>query len=490
MIIEKVVYLHSSTTSNRFEPRPDWSRIGPSSTPLTAARSRRRCPNAGHSTSARRPAAARDIGPGGGPGAPIAGPPAVTGARLTPLGAGRVQVAWDAATDNPFIIGTSTLGGGDVLTSSFVVDFDGPYDELVGMEGYGVKSVRTNRGRDDYLGEMAAGTATVVLHDPDGRFNPKNAASPLYGQLLPMRQIRIRASNDGGAIYQPMFRGFIRSIEHNPNRGVQETTIECVDLFVWMNRVKPVIESITDLTTGGAIAALLADVGWTVEGLVDLDDGDAIPAFSADGSATALSLVGDLLETERGLFYVKADGTARYEDRYTRSLRSSAASFSDTMKAATSRVDLDEIGNRAVVTRTGGEAQTAVNGVSQDAYGTADVGDIESPYLATDAQALSLANYLVSVKGEPRSAMWEFGLMNRDADTMTQILERELGDRITVSDSRGGSAGDYYIESIAHEVTDGGKFHRWSATLSERGVGEVFVIGTSTLGGGDVLAIL
>lgn len=37
-----------------------------------------------------------DIGPGGGPGAPIAGPPAVTGARLTPLGAGRVQVAWDA----------------------------------------------------------------------------------------------------------------------------------------------------------------------------------------------------------------------------------------------------------------------------------------------------------------------------------------------------------------------------------------------------------
>ena len=37
-----------------------------------------------------------DIGPGGGPAASAAGPPAVTGARLTPLGGGRVQVAWDA----------------------------------------------------------------------------------------------------------------------------------------------------------------------------------------------------------------------------------------------------------------------------------------------------------------------------------------------------------------------------------------------------------
>lgn len=401
-----------------------------------------------------------------------------------------VQVDWDGGVDNPFILGTSTLGGGDVLTSSFLADFDGTYDELVGMAGYGVKSVRINRGRDNDLSDMAAGQATVVLHDPDGRFNPKNAASPLYGQLLPMRQIRIRGTNDAGATYNPLFRGFIRSIEHDPTLGVQETVIEAVDLFVWMSRVQPNISSIATLTTGAAIGAILEDVGWTVAGLVDLDDGDAIAAFTADGSASALNLVGGLLETERGTFFVKADGTAYYEDRYARSLRSSVATFDDTMTRAKSGASLDDIGNRARVTRTGGEQQTAVNGASQNTYGTADVGDIESPYLVSDAQALSLANYLVGVKGEPRSPMWALGLMNRDADTMTQILTRELGDRITLNDSRGGSAGDYYIESIAHEITDGGKFHRWNAVLSERGVGEVFVLGVSTLGGGDVLAIL
>ena len=187
------------------------------------------------------------------------------------------------------------------------------------------------------------------------------------------------------------------------------------------------------------------------------------------------------------MLFRSADGTARYEDRSARSLRTSSSTIADTMSAASSGATLDRVANRARVTRTGGVTQTAVNGSSQDLYGTADAGDIESAYLLSDAQALSLASYLVGQLGEPRSPVWGLGLINRDADTMDQILQREIGDRITVSDTRGGTSGDYYIESISHEITEGGKFHRFTAGLSERGVGETFVIGTSTLGGGDIL---
>lgn len=391
----------------------------------------------------------------------------------------------------PFIVQQQQRGGQLVVSSNpeqyasyeVLIDWDPPgtgtggtYLDVTAQPGHGVKSVSIRRGRDDALLGMSAGTATIVLHDPDGLYNPENAASPLFGELLPMRSVRIAADNDGtGAV--PLFGGFIRSIDHDPRVGARETVIECIDMFVGLDQTKPIFSysiGVTTVTTGEYIEDLVQQYGspWVIQaGLAQFDTGSTVAAINPSGDKSVLQLIEDVLAVDRGVFYCMADGAPRYEATTTRTSKTSSATINDTMLATRPGVDLDRIGNRARVTRTGGETQQADDATSQGLYGVRDIGDIESPYLADDADALTLATYLVGQLKDPRSPMYGLDLMNRDPSTMTQILNRELQDRITVVDSRGGTSGDYHIEAIEHQISDGGKFHRCRWVLSARGSG-------------------
>lgn len=403
-----------------------------------------------------------------------------------------VEVAWGAAASNAFRLDYSTLDGSDVLTDPFSVTFDGVYDDLTAEANHGVKSVRIRRGREGQLARMSAGECTVVLHDPDGLYNPRNEDSALYGQLLPMRQLRVRADSEpsGTMDPQPLFRGFIRSIEHDPRPDVQETTIVAVDLFLVLSRSEPTVSITGAVTTGGAIGVLLDEIQWTDASLRDLDTGDTFTDFDVDGSS-ALSDIEDLLEAERGQFYINAAGAATFDERHARPTRAAAGTIADTMQAVRPGVDLDQVRNRARVTRqigtVTGTPQTAADGNSIATYGPADVTDITSSYLASDTQAASLAGYLVGLLSTPRSPVWGLELINRDAATLTQIIERDLGDRVTVTDSRGSTSGDYFVEQIEHDIADGGLIHRCVWTLSERGQ-QVFIVGQSTVGSTDVIS--
>ncbi|WWT39960.1 hypothetical protein [Microcystis phage Mae-JY09] len=398
-----------------------------------------------------------------------------------------VEVAWPAMAGDAFRLGVSLLDGPDVLVDAFSVTFgDGPYDDLTAEPGHGVKSVRIRRGREDQLARMSMGECTIVVHDPDGLYNPRNESSPLYGQLLPMRQVRVRADNGPGPVH--LFRGFIRSIEHDPRRDARETVINAVDLFVVLSRVSPALDVVGQTTTGECIGRILDEVGWTDPDLRSLDEGDTFEDFSADGSATALSLIEGLLEAERGQFFIDAAGIATYEERHTRPTRPVADTVADTMMAMRPGVDLDQVRNRARVTRqigeVSGEPQFVADGASVAAYGPADFGDITTPYLESDAQAAQLAGYLAGLLAQPRSPVWGLEQINRDATTLTRIIDRELGDRVSVTDSLGSTSGDYLVEGITHDITDGGKYHRCSWTLSERGA-QVFIVGQSVIAGPD-----
>jgi hypothetical protein len=380
------------------------------------------------------------------------------------------------------VIGTSTLGGGDVLGGAFLAPaFAGAHDDVTAA----VMKVSTKRGRDDQLDPMQAGSCTIVLTDPDGTYNPRNDSSSLAGQLLPMRPVRVRATF-GGTTYG-IFLGFVRSIEYDPQ--ARQATINAVDAFIWMNRARPVIGSTGETTTGAAIGLVLDAMGFTDASLRDLATGDMIPTFTADGSKTALALIQDLLAAERGIVYVSGDGVVTYEDRNARARRTSSVdTVDDVMVSVNPGVDLDRIANRATVTRTSGTAQTASDDDSIATYGLSDYTPITSAYLEDDVQALSLAHYIVAQRKSPRLPASGLTLMNGSSTVLTKILARELGDRVTVAESRGGTSGDWQIESIAHEISAGGTLHVATWALSAREAGDdAFIIGTSKLGSGDTL---
>jgi hypothetical protein len=86
---------------------------------------------------------------------------------------------------------------------------DGPYvvsPTWTDVTSY-VRSMDISRGVPDDWTLQADGSATVVLSNRDRRFDPFNASGPHFGNLLPRRQIRIRATS--GATTYDVFRGFI-----------------------------------------------------------------------------------------------------------------------------------------------------------------------------------------------------------------------------------------------------------------------------------------
>ena len=86
---------------------------------------------------------------------------------------------------------------------------DGPYvvsPTWTDVTSY-VREMQISRGTSDDWNLVADGSATVVLSNRDRRFDPFNASGPYFGNLLPRRQIRIRATYSGTTY--DVFRGFI-----------------------------------------------------------------------------------------------------------------------------------------------------------------------------------------------------------------------------------------------------------------------------------------
>ncbi len=86
---------------------------------------------------------------------------------------------------------------------------DGPYvvsPTWTDVTSY-VRGMDISRGVPDDWTLQADGSATVTLSNRDRRFDPFNTTGPYYGNLLPRRQIRIRATFSSTTY--DVFRGFI-----------------------------------------------------------------------------------------------------------------------------------------------------------------------------------------------------------------------------------------------------------------------------------------
>lgn len=238
-----------------------------------------------------------------------------------------------------------------------------PYDDISAL----VDSMTLRRGRSDPAGAIAASTYTFQLRDPDGWFVPGNAASPLIGSaldglgnLLPYRTIRVQAFNPVTPITKAY--GYITRI--TPDPATKTATIEATDA---LHRLALPLDQTFVIKADGfteATYSLILDLLNTRFG------GDYSYAYSAAGNvvgaspgitATAgdvpLTMIGDLLAADRGLFYVRADGTMQYLDRHwhDRSPRHAAQStIADVeIRRLATGVDIATVFNAATVTGLG-----------------------------------------------------------------------------------------------------------------------------------------
>lgn len=89
----------------------------------------------------------------------------------------------------------------------------------------------TSRGKTHELERMQAGTCRVQLDNQDRRFDPSNASSPYYPNILPMRRLQLRATNASGTY--DIFTGYVedwgQTWELNGKRAVCE--VSATDAF-------------------------------------------------------------------------------------------------------------------------------------------------------------------------------------------------------------------------------------------------------------------
>lgn len=226
---------------------------------------------------------------------------------------------------------------------------------------------------------------------------------------------------------------------------------------------------------------------FTNRSLRDLDTGDTLSDFSADGTTTAQALIRGLLEAERGTFYVAADGVVTYEDRYARyrSPRTAdQATYSGTMTDLSAASDTFMIYNSAQVTRTGGVEQSANNDQSERTYAPRALSPITTGYLGSDAEALTLAQYLVERHKDPRVPL-EVGLRDQSDAALQTALSLDLNDRVGISEPNAGTSGSYFIEQINTSIGEQVVETRW--LLSKRPTNSPFVIDVSKVDSTDII---
>lgn len=138
-----------------------------------------------------------------------------------------------------------------------------------------VKSITFSRGKDKELGNAPASTLELMLRNEDGRFSPPNAASPLYGKLLPWRVIRVRILHD--AVWYNCFFGFISKYSVYPKPERQVAYIYATDGMDLLARqmITQDEDDKTSMTDGAAVGKVLDAAGWSATRRdIDTDGGD------------------------------------------------------------------------------------------------------------------------------------------------------------------------------------------------------------------------
>ena len=325
------------------------------------------------------------------------------------------------------------------------------------------------RGRNRILDTFEAGTATVVLQDDNGNFNPSNASGPYYGKILPLRKITIYADYNGTRY--TLFNGFIMQYITHFAVGVNDrssVTLNCVDGFRMLTNLQ--VSAITGTaagdTTGTRIGRLLNVANWPTSQRA-LDTGSSTvqvdPGTANRSMLDAIQTVAD--KSEFGAFFVDRKGTATFISRQTLGQKAAnpATIYSDDgTQISYQGIELTHddvlIVNDVTVQRLGGTAQQVTDATSITTY-YQHSGIRSNILVQTDAEALSQAQMLLASRKDAVLHISSFNLNLFDPSATTRIvagLTSEIFDVIQVTKTMPGSTSitkTLFVQGVQHDMT-------------------------------------
>jgi hypothetical protein len=361
-----------------------------------------------------------------------------------------------------------------------------------------VLAFTTSRGRSDELAVIQPGTATIVLDNLSGDYEPDNTGGPYYGDLRPMRRVRISAQATSGSAMTPVWDGYVDSwTVTTPNGGPSPRicTVECTDRFKVLARRTNTGTTVQEFAEDRVLAIL-------ENGGVDPIIASAYRNINPGGYATrtvvayvydkvnTLTALNDVALSDGGAMFMDAVGVftfqgTRYRTDNTRAT-TSQGTFGNTDTAIPVEGDLnasvsdDIMANRVTVTCGNGVDGEGDDGTfrvafAEDTASIAEDGLLELDIGNTLLRALDgpdRAADVLLLRKDPRPRYSSVTVDWTTSDeAMTQALEREISDRITIAfippGASQGYSRDQYVEAISHDVsvTEG----TWLTTFSVSG---------------------
>jgi hypothetical protein len=181
-------------------------------------------------------------------------------------------------------------------------------------------SITYGRDQNRALSPPRVGEAGFELNNISRDYSPENTASPLYGQVLPGRQVRFDAVLSG-ITYTP-FRGQLADFTIKPGYDQRSVDVTCVDGLSMLRGAQVTTQMYQGLRTGQALHVILDAIGWPAADR-DIDAGATVmPWWWLDG-ADAYDAALELLDSEGPYSLITCDSSRRivFRDRHHRSVR-------------------------------------------------------------------------------------------------------------------------------------------------------------------------
>jgi hypothetical protein len=396
-----------------------------------------------------------------------------------------------ATFGNPFTIGDPVNG-----RLGFGILGDGSAPALVIDVTDVTRSIQIKRGRNILRDTYEAGSATVRIYDQDGRFNPQNTNSDLFGQLTPLRKLRISANYLGTSYY--LFSGYTTTYTYTYDQAEQVSYVDitAVDGFRLFN-----LANITTVTgqangdnTGQRIGKILDTVSFPVS-MRTLDTGNSLCQADPATTRTALNAIVNAEFSEQGAFYMDSEGQAVFKNRtaVVASAGGTPIEFNQTgdipYKNLAFAFDDKLIINQATITRIGGTAQFAEDAGSVATFFPHSV-NYNDLVVQTDTDANNIARIYVATRSDTtiRIDAMTLDLLDPAVPTGT-VLGMDYFTNVDISNIQPDGSTitkNLQVQGISWDITP----NRWLGTFTTlEPITDGFIIGNTTYGvlGDDIL---
>ena len=354
-----------------------------------------------------------------------------------------------------------------------------------------VQRISIRRGRDRMFEQYSPGQATVQFLDFTGDWNPDNPASPYYGQILPMRQVKIHTTY-AGTTYN-LFTGFISSWDWTWADQAADyaiVTVSLIDAFrlLQLSEITTVTGAATNDLPGDRIGLILNQISWPTQ-LRNIDTGDTELQNDPGTARQALAACQTIEQSDLGAFFIAHDGTAVYYDRARLSQKAAgtAYQFDDNgTNISYQNIDINfdetELANQVTLTRLSGSPQTVSDATSISNYFLRSY-ERSGLMMETNALALVRAGQILNYRKDPRIRIDSFTLdMSSNTNRVEPGLALEIGDPIILTKNMANGSDLTLRLTIQGHTTDITP-ESWTTTFTTAyPLSTAFILGSSEFG--------